>query len=123
MGESLRLTAGPESPALARRFVAACLRRWGLGSRVDDAALLTSELVTNAVRYAGPPLLVRVDRAGDGVIVSVQDPEPAHPTPRSAAPEDISGRGLAIVAARAVDWGVETVPDGGKLVWFRLAAT
>jgi len=118
--ETLRLAAAPESPALARRFVAGCLRRWGLGHRVDDAELLTSELVTNAVRYAGPPVVVWVDQAADGVIVAVQDPEPALPTPQSVAPDDVSGRGLAIVATMAADWGVDPVPDDGKAVWFRL---
>ena len=119
--ETLRLAASSQSPALARRFVASCLHRWGFGHRIDDAELLTSELVTNAVRYAGPPVLVQVDQAPDGVIVAVQDPEPALPTPRSAVPDELNGRGLAIVAALAADWGVDPVPDDGKAVWFRLA--
>jgi len=122
MEESLRLVADPESPAVARNFVVACLRRWGLGHRVEEAALLTSELVTNAVRYAGSPVLVRVDQAPDGVVVAVKDPAPDIPTPRSAAPDDVTGRGLTIVSAMAADWGVEPVPDDGKYVWFRLAS-
>ena len=120
MEESLQLAAAPESPAIARHFVAGCLRRWGFAQRVDDAELLTSELVTNAVRHAGAPVVVRVGQEADGVIVAVQDPAPALPTPRPAGPEDVSGRGLAIVAAMAADWGVDPVPDDGKAVWFRL---
>ncbi|MEU5277276.1 ATP-binding protein [Streptomyces asoensis] len=115
--------ADPGAVRTARRAVRGRLHRWGLDSVSDIAALLVSELVTNALRHATGPIGVRLVRpAGvNGVLlVEVSDPLPDPPRERVARPEDESGRGLQLVASSARRWG--TRPGGaGKTVWFELA--
>ena len=84
---------------------------------VDDALLLTSELVTNSVLHGGPPLVIAVDCDGEQLQVRVRDGSPAVPAPQEAAQSDENGRGLALVAALSDDWGVDPEPEG-KYVWF-----
>ena len=123
MARSARLDmrAALESPASARRFVTDALHDWGYGPLVSDAALLTSELVTNAVEHASEPLALEVVDLRDGVLVTVEDagqaPLPAAQLPNPSAE---GGRGLALVESIATSWGARTIPGDGKLVWFRL---
>jgi anti-sigma regulatory factor (Ser/Thr protein kinase) len=123
----------PTAAAAARRFVRDTLQSWvvagasaGEHGLVDDAVLLTSELVTNAVVHAGTPVQVTCKLTAGEVEVVVSDahpnrlvPEPAE-SERSAA-ERTSGRGLLLPAALASAWGV-TYGQAAKAVWFRLAA-
>ena len=71
----------PAAAAAARRFVRETLRSWQLADRssrlVDDAVLLTSELVTNAIVHAGTPLQVSCRLEDGEVEVTVQDRHPA----------------------------------------------
>ncbi|HWG73416.1 MAG TPA: ATP-binding protein [Acidimicrobiales bacterium] len=103
---------------LARNFVLE-----GLGKAAVDrevALLLTSELVTNAIRHAGTRFEVEVSPAGDDrVCISVTDASPVVPQPLAAPPEAQSGRGLFFVEQYAADWGVE-ITSAGKRVWFVL---
>lgn len=85
----------------------------------DTAVLLVSELATNSVRHAATAFTVSVEVGDPGVRVEVADQDPTVPVPKATTRRDLSGRGLAIVARLAQDWGVEPV-DGGKLVWFTL---
>jgi two-component sensor histidine kinase len=104
------------------------LALWGADDDgvLDSAALLTSELVTNSLRYATPwqrgqrciHLDVRVDTGC--LRVDVRDPDTSVPSSREADEDAEHGRGLAIVAALAKDWGTTPEPDG-KRVWFTLA--
>jgi anti-sigma regulatory factor (Ser/Thr protein kinase) len=90
---------------------------------LDDALLLISELVTNAVRHGSPPILLALECDGEGLRVRVRDGAPALPRPRDSIPEDEGGRGLALVDALSDAWGAEPVVDehgGGKSVWFEL---
>lgn len=103
---------------MARRYVLDHMD----GCDVDReiALLLTSELVTNAIRHAQTRFAVEVELPGDGAIrVSVTDASPAQPRVVIAPPEAQSGRGLFFVEQYATDWGVESTP-GGKRVWFAL---
>ncbi len=113
----------PDAVRTARRAVRLRLRGWGLESLADLAALLVSELVTNALRHATGPIGVRLIRpSGPGGVlrVEVSDPLPDPPRERTARPEDESGRGLQLVASSSRNWG--TRPGGtGKTVWFELA--
>ena len=71
----IRLPVDPNSPRVARLFVADCLRRWGYDSLVREAELLTSEIVTNAVLHAAQePVVVELDDLADGAVIVVGDP-------------------------------------------------
>ncbi|MEU1629341.1 ATP-binding protein [Streptomyces sp. NPDC020096] len=102
-----------------RRITAAHLRHWGLTALADNAALVVSELVTNAIRHGqGRPVGLRVVRSARELRIEVTDGNPTPPRPRSAGITDESGRGLLIVAALAQEWGVS--PDG-RTTWCSLA--
>jgi anti-sigma regulatory factor (Ser/Thr protein kinase) len=106
----------------ARTAVRAAVERRALG-RADDAALLVSEICTNAIKHARSELTVRVWAEPSRLRISVEDREGATlPRPGKAArgdPEAESGWGLLLVEALADAWGVQTTPDG-KRVWFDL---
>src|ERR1700684_34702 len=134
----------PAAAAAARRFVRDTLRSWelagergGPGERaewtqrdalVDDAVLLTSELVTNAVLHAGTPVQVTCRLLGDlsdgAVEIAVLDRRPAQlrpdrPHTAAEAAERTNGRGLQLPSELATAWGV-TYARAAKAVWFRL---
>jgi len=122
----------PAAAAASRRFVRDTLRAWELAGEadplVDDAVLLTSELVTNAVLHAGTPVQVTCRLLGgapDGVIeIAVLDGlpgplRPGRPHTAAEAAERTSGRGLQLPPELASAWGV-TYAKAAKAVWFRL---
>ena len=107
------------STTAARHFVTGVLERAGADGRLDDAELLTSELVANAVLHARTAFRVSVDLDGDRLRVEVHDASDDAPVRRDPGPRATGGRGVLIVDALADRWGVE--PDGdGKAVWFEL---
>ena len=110
------------SPGDARLFVSHWARSWGYRPLISAAALLTSELATNAVEHAGGDFTVEVTDTGHGVRVDVRDPSPAPPVVRDAQEVDEDGRGLRLVEAVATTWGSEPVAGDGKRVWFELDA-
>ena len=89
---------------------------------LDDATLLVSELVTNAVRHGGPPIVLAVECDGIGLHVLVRDGSPVLPRVRGAGPEAEGGRGYLLLDVLSERWGVEQDVGGspGKQVWFRL---
>ncbi|MGY3204421.1 SpoIIE family protein phosphatase [Streptomyces sp. TE5632] len=113
------------SVAGARAFVRDTLQGWGFADIIDDAVVLTSELVTNAVVHAGTFADLLCLRSDDGVRIEVADryPEREVPLQGSAAtmgsPDREGGRGLQLCAALADRWGVEYSPTH-KTVWFQL---
>ncbi len=121
----------PTAAAAARRFVRDTLQTWLISGDattgdglVDDAVLLTSELVTNAVVHAGTSVEVTCKLTGGGVEVVVSDGHPAKLVPEPPENEHIpaertSGRGLLLPAALASAWGV-TYGQSAKAVWFRI---
>jgi anti-sigma regulatory factor (Ser/Thr protein kinase) len=111
----------PASAGTARRFVVATLRDWDLEELVDTAALLVSELVTNAILHARSDVTVAVRALDDRVRVEVVDEADGVPLLRHATDTATTGRGLALVDACAWSWGVEPHPPG-KAVWFDLEA-
>ncbi|MDH6440244.1 anti-sigma regulatory factor (Ser/Thr protein kinase) [Streptomyces sp. SAI-144] len=117
--------ADPGAVRAARTAVRNRLAAWNLDGLADIAALLVSELVTNALRHATGPIGVRLVRpeAVDGVLlVEVSDPLPDPPRERIAALDDESGRGLQLVAHAARRWGTRPGVTG-KTVWFELSVT
>ncbi|GGW32081.1 ATP-binding protein [Streptomyces lucensis JCM 4490] len=115
--------AEPGAVRAARAAVRGQLHGWDLDGVADLAALLVSELVTNAMRHATGPIGVRLVRpAGlDGALrVEVSDPLPDPPRERVARPEDENGRGLQLVAGSSLRWGTRP-GENGKAVWFELA--
>ncbi|MFJ8804764.1 ATP-binding protein [Streptomyces sp. NPDC102490] len=116
--------AAPDAVRTARSLVRRTLDAWRLDSVGDIAALLVSELVTNALRHATGPIGVRVVRDPAGaagvLLVEVSDPLPDPPRERAARPDDEDGRGLQLVASAARRWGTRP-GEAGKTVWFELA--
>jgi anti-sigma regulatory factor (Ser/Thr protein kinase) len=100
------------------------LAEWGDTQLVEAAALLVSELVTNAVTHAGSEVHVVIGRGAAYAVLRVEvgDFSTAPPTLGGFDLEAMSGRGLALVEALADRWGVET-HGSGKRVWFELADT
>ena len=119
---SEELPADTSATPQARRFVGRCLTEWGVdGEVMETAQLCVSELVTNAVIHSGTPPRVTVRLDDDRLLVLVQD-RGSHGVARPAEdhdPMDISGRGLALVAALATAWSAEHSADG-TTVWFEL---
>ncbi|WP_020145717.1 MEDS domain-containing protein [Terracoccus sp. 273MFTsu3.1] len=103
----------------ARHFVVDVLKAWGHDSLTADAALIVSELATNAVTHAASPFRALVDRRRGGLRIGVEDAARAPLERRTAEADDISGRGVDIVAALSARWGYSPVP-GGKVVWAEL---
>ena len=120
----LGLTPGPAAAAQARRHVGAIIGAWDAPVDAYVAALLTSELVTNAVKHVpdhpGSIDLV-ISWHSDELRVEVHDRSRAAPVVVDAPPDAEAGRGLMLLARLATDWGYrETVT--GKAVYFTLAA-
>ena len=113
------------SVATARSFVRDTLQGWGFADIVDDAVVLTSELVTNAVVHAGTSADVLCLRSDEGVRIEVGDRYPEREIPLQGQainmgnPDREGGRGLQLCAALAGRWGVEYTPTH-KQVWFQL---
>ncbi|MET8947289.1 SpoIIE family protein phosphatase [Streptomyces sp. NPDC004542] len=113
------------SVATARSFVRDTLQGWGFADIVDDAVVLTSELVTNAVVHAGTAADVLCLRADDAVRIEVADRYPEREVPLQGpaatmgSPDREGGRGLQLCAALAARWGVDYTPTH-KNVWFQL---
>ncbi|MGW6459024.1 SpoIIE family protein phosphatase, partial [Streptomyces sp. NPDC055078] len=113
------------SVATARAFVRDTLQGWGYGDVVDDAVVLTSELVTNAVVHAGTAADVLCLRTQDAVRVEVGDRYPEREVPLQGSGnafgnlDSENGRGLLLCSALASRWGVEYTPTN-KQVWFQL---
>ena len=123
---ALALPGIPESVPVARRHVRAALGFHGLGEYADDAEIITSELVTNAVQHAcddGTTTIgVALTHAGSpaAVTVIVSDSSPDGPVMRETPPGSEQGRGLQIVEALSARWGWHR-EDGGKAVFAVLA--
>ena len=123
----------PTSPFWARRYI-----RHFLGScrgisvdTADTAELLVSELVTNAVRFAGSPtpaqpysgrvdaglIWLSVRHFGEGLLIEVFDTDANPPVLVDAAEDAENGRGLLLVDALSGQWSYFFPPCGGKVVY------
>ena len=94
----------------------------GLMRLEDVVVLLTSELVTNAILYAGTSIDLVAVRRGQVFRVEVRDQDPRPPLRRITDADAASGRGLGLVENLASAWGVDHVPGDGKAVWFEVSS-
>lgn len=116
------LPSRPESAATARRLTqVVILRHWQLSPKLtEDAVLLVSELVGNAVRHTGARVFgLRLRRRRGWVRVEVRDPSRGLPCLMPVRETDVSGRGLFLVDKLSDRWGVDLLPRG-KTTWFEM---
>ncbi|WP_051839526.1 ATP-binding SpoIIE family protein phosphatase [Streptomyces sp. NRRL F-5126] len=111
-----QLPAAPESVAEARKLADDQLDAWGLDRLSLTTELIVSELVTNAVRYAGGPIGLRLIRDAAVLICEVSDPSNTQPRLVRAGDTDEGGRGLYIVAQCCQRWG-SRYGHRGKTIW------
>ena len=119
----ISLIAGPAAAAQARRHVWAIIRAWDVPVDGYTAALLASELVTNAIRHAGDEN--EAGRPGGqlgGRPAAGGSPRrvAAAPAPVHALPYAEAGRGLMLLDSLSTDWGYRETARG-KAVYFTLA--
>ncbi|TXS32348.1 GAF domain-containing protein [Streptomyces sp. ms191] len=109
----------PDDPAAVHWIRAEGTRKlesWGLGEAAFTTELILSELVTNAIRYGGSPISLRLLRDGDSLICEVADGTSTSPHLRRATFTDEGGRGLFLVAQLSRRWGTRYT-DRGKIIW------
>lgn len=109
------IDADPAMVATARKLAVEQVEEWGLGEAACITELLVSELITNAIRHAAPPIQLRLiyDRT---LICEVSDSSNTAPHLRRARAMDEGGRGLLLVAQLADRWGTRQTPTG-KIIW------
>ncbi|MFC0437471.1 ATP-binding protein [Kutzneria buriramensis] len=116
------LPADATSAALARRFVTDTCVAWQADGLADDARVVASELVENAVRHGKSRALVRLELRRGVLTIAVRDDHPAPPEHRSVGLAPTGGRGVFMIDALARTWGFTPTWGGGKVVWAVLAA-
>ena len=124
---ALAVNHDPANAAVVRQSIAADLSSRDVSATaIDDIVLVASELVSNAVVHTSHDVDDALDVAWeiqpDCVLIKVIDASPDLPRRRSTNETDTRGRGLSIVAALALDWGVRRTANG-KQVWARVPLT
>ena len=121
MRATFRLLPSKTSPRAGRVVVTEVLSEWGVpASVVDDAVLMVSELVTNAVLHARSEEPLELELDYDKTLrISLSDGCADHPRAKVARAGDEGGRGIAILGTLATRWGVDDL-DSGKRVWAEL---
>jgi anti-sigma regulatory factor (Ser/Thr protein kinase) len=123
-GCRVRLATGPAAPAEARRRVRDAIRSWQVPVDLDAALLLTSELVTNAVRHeagqGAQAVVLAIARSRGRLRVDVHDTSCSLPTVAEVPADAETGRGLLLVETLSDEWGFYRTP-AGKAVYFTLA--
>jgi anti-sigma regulatory factor (Ser/Thr protein kinase) len=124
-GCRIQLATGPAAPAEARRRVRDAIRSWQVPVDLDAALLLTSELVTNAVRHEagqGAQAVVLAIASSRGRLrVDVHDTSCYLPAVAEVPADAETGRGLLLVETLSDEWGFYRTP-AGKAVYFTLAS-
>jgi anti-sigma regulatory factor (Ser/Thr protein kinase) len=109
-----------ESPCAARAAVVEAAGELQIGGLSEDLQLVVSELVTNAIRYAQPPVQLEIEAGEDSVTVAVLDGSPGRPTAKEQRADAEGGRGLHLVDLVAAETGVRPQPPG-KTMWAELS--
>ena len=130
----MTLAAVPTAVRLARLFACHQLSQWGLSQLINEAELVTSELVTNAVNATGTTnprprwselrnlalITIRLVVTVDSLVIEVWDRDPRPPVPQQPEQADETGRGLLIVGSLCRRWHYFFPESGGKAVWGEL---
>ncbi|MFF4792217.1 ATP-binding protein [Streptomyces sp. NPDC001276] len=124
-----RFSATRRGARLARLLAAYQLTEWGhpRGTEAHDSVVLVvAELAANAVLHGRVPgrdfaLALSFEEGRDVVRIEVTDTHPALPARMTPGPDEDGGRGLVIVDALAVDWGLRNRLGPGKTVWAECA--
>ena len=121
------LSPSPDAAGRARSFTRRALDSWGLGDLADDAELVVTELLANAVRHAWPnrpdggtdaaALALWLLRDANGFMCVVTDPSDSAPALRQPGPSGENGRGLHVIHALSDHWGWSALSEHGKAVW------
>jgi anti-sigma regulatory factor (Ser/Thr protein kinase) len=123
------LSACPDAASRARSFTRQTLASWDLAELADDAQVIVSELLANAVRHAGTGETgsrlqawatargLWLLRHADGLMCVVTDPSDSAPTLKQPGDTGESGRGLHVVHALSDHWGWTQLSEHGKAVW------
>jgi serine/threonine-protein kinase RsbW len=115
----LSLVSRPASARQARDWLTALVGPWGTEAARDNATLLLSEVVTNAVRHApGRTILVAVTLTRSRLLAQIHDDSSIPPRQRPAG--ETGGLGLRLLDELSRRWGVDQHPEDGKTVWFEI---
>lgn len=116
--DSYRIPLPPHPIAAeqARILTTIALTHWNILDIADNALIISSELVTNAVKL-GDVFHLSLVRQGRALLVEVHDHSEAAPDRRRRSVDRVDGRGLLLVEACAKDWGWRLEEEGGKTVW------
>lgn len=109
----------PESVQDARVRVRRLLDSWADEEKRQDAVLLLSEVVTNAIQHAPGRVHVTVTLFRDRLHARVRDESPRLPSDREA--DEHGGRGIELLHVLSRRWGVQQHPGNGKTVWFEVS--
>src|SRR4051812_42284687 len=116
----IKLRRHPSETGRARRTVAGLCHDLDTET-VEVAQLLTTELVTNALKHGRGDILLGVTRDASVLRVDVTDDGPGTPEIGAGGPDELGGRGLMVVEALAGAWGVaRALRPSGKTVWFSI---
>ena len=132
VSDELELAALPSAVSLTRRFIEAHLRKWQLEEMTDTAALVASELVTNAIKATGitetpadyarlhdvklARVITQLRLSATSLSIDTWDGDPHPPVPARPGDLDEDGRGLMLVTALTAAWG-HYPSASGKVVW------
>jgi len=116
----------PTAIPCARLHAVHVLHEWGLRDLADDAALIVSELMTNAADASvalpdRPPITLRLLASEKSLIIEAWDHSPRDLEAREPDADAECGRGLTVVAALSDRWGWERTGHHRKVVWAELA--
>jgi anti-sigma regulatory factor (Ser/Thr protein kinase) len=121
----LPLAPLPTAIACARGHTLNVLAEWGLHELADDAALLVSEMMTNAYEASAslpefPPIVLQLLANETTLVIQAWDQSPDDLKPQEVDDDSECGRGLLVVQALSQRWGVERTGYRRKVVWCEL---
>jgi anti-sigma regulatory factor (Ser/Thr protein kinase) len=119
----LTLASLPDAPSCGRLLVQRYLSAWGIAHMIDEAQLVMSELLTNAVKANAEFTTIHIRLVilgGTSLLIEVRDCNPEPPVLKDASGDNEGGRGLMIVDALCERWGYYHPTHGSKSVWAEL---